>query len=624
MQKYRGLRYLAIGLAVGLVGVPASAQASTTIIGVYSSMSTTLDKGTFTLTPPSSNSPGAWSYTSSKPSVATIVGNVATLHGAGITEITATQAASGSYASASRTTPLTVQRGTPTAPTWSNQSAQFSTGQYTIIPPTSVSTGTWTYTSSNPSIATVQGNTLYLNDGGVVTIHGIQSADVNWNQTSASMTFTSIAPVPTVGPFLNLSLPLYNISSVNLTAPTSTSSGPWVFTIDNPSVAALVGTTLTPLSAGTAIISAKQLPAGGFGSVTETMTLTISAATPNVGTFANMTVPFGPNLATIGFLTPPQSSSPGAWTFTSSDPTVATINGTSITYLKPGQTTISATQATSGTYGAYGPTTMVLTVQGTPTLVAPANIQKVFGDADSALPTLTSLSNGAFTYSTSDSSVVAVNGNSLHIVGAGTAVVTITQIATPIWQSASTGFSVTIFGTTPTIGTFAPFTITVGDAPSSILAPTSNSLGKWTFTSSNPAVATVADGKITAIAEGSATISATQNPAGQYGLSNTVSAVVTVKPKPVPVAVPTPAATPSPVVRPVVKPAVKPTTKAKSSSLKVTVGKGFITIKKPSSAVATISGHPAKEGKNLVAVGSHAVIIKEGTKVLYKKIVSVK
>jgi len=247
-----------------LVGVPASAQASTTIIGVYSSMSTTLDKGTFTLTPPSSNSPGAWSYTSSKPSVATIVGNVATLHGAGITEITATQAASGSYASASRTTPLTVQRGTPTAPTWSNQSAQFSTGQYTIIPPTSVSTGTWTYTSSNPSIATVQGNTLYLNDGGVVTIHGIQSADVNWNQTSASMTFTSIAPVPTVGPFLNLSLPLYNISSVNLTAPTSTSSGPWVFTIDNPSVAALVGTTLTPLSAGTAIISAKQLPAASL------------------------------------------------------------------------------------------------------------------------------------------------------------------------------------------------------------------------------------------------------------------------------------------------------------------------------------------------------------------------
>ncbi len=64
----------------------------------------------FTLTPPTSNSGGAFSYASSKPSVATVgsTTGLVTIVGAGFTTITATQAASGSFTSASITAKFAV------------------------------------------------------------------------------------------------------------------------------------------------------------------------------------------------------------------------------------------------------------------------------------------------------------------------------------------------------------------------------------------------------------------------------------------------------------------------------------------------------------------------------------
>ena len=67
-----------------------------------------LGNAPFTLTAPTSNSAGAFSYASSKPSVATVAGNTVTIVGAGFTTITATQAAAGSFTSASITAGFSV------------------------------------------------------------------------------------------------------------------------------------------------------------------------------------------------------------------------------------------------------------------------------------------------------------------------------------------------------------------------------------------------------------------------------------------------------------------------------------------------------------------------------------
>ena len=73
----------------------------------------------FALTAPTSNSTGAFTYTSSNTAVATISGSTVTVVGAGTSTITATQAASGSYLTGSTTAQFVVTFGPPTvaAPT---------------------------------------------------------------------------------------------------------------------------------------------------------------------------------------------------------------------------------------------------------------------------------------------------------------------------------------------------------------------------------------------------------------------------------------------------------------------------------------------------------------------------
>jgi len=61
-----------------------------------------------TITPPTSNSPGTFTYVSSNPSVVTIIGNQIIIKGVGTAVITATQAATGNYTAASISKTITV------------------------------------------------------------------------------------------------------------------------------------------------------------------------------------------------------------------------------------------------------------------------------------------------------------------------------------------------------------------------------------------------------------------------------------------------------------------------------------------------------------------------------------
>ncbi|MGN6601756.1 MAG: fibrinogen-like YCDxxxxGGGW domain-containing protein [Ginsengibacter sp.] len=74
----------------------------------FRDLTKTVYDASFTLQTPTSNSTGAFTYTSSNSSVATISGNIVTITGAGSTTITATQAADGTYASGTVTATLTV------------------------------------------------------------------------------------------------------------------------------------------------------------------------------------------------------------------------------------------------------------------------------------------------------------------------------------------------------------------------------------------------------------------------------------------------------------------------------------------------------------------------------------
>jgi len=613
------MRKVLTALVIATFIAPIPAVGAVTIIATPTATTVSLTQKTITLVPPTTNSPGAWSIEIDNPKIATANGLTLTLLSAGTSIIRFAQAASGAYNAASRSTRLTVTPGIPTLGEFKNQNVALSAGSFTLTPPSSPSDGSWSFTSLDLSVATISGNKVTLLDGGEVSIRATQSPTANWLTATATMKLTVTAPSPVVGTFSDITLSIDSVSKVELILPTSTSTGSWTLTSADPSVASVNGLTVTALKSGTTKISAKQAPSGGFRSIIVTLNVTILAVDPVVTAsgFLDRTVEITPGTPQQISLVAPVSNSPGAWTFTSSDGAIASINGNSLTALKPGKVTVTALQGPALKFGSSKPFTISVFVKGRQSLTAPANIEKLAGDPDIAISYPTSQSNGKWSATSSDPAVVAINGTSLKLGNAGTAIITLAQEATESWVASATTFSVRVIGVTPTLGTFAPFEISVGEKLASVKTPASNSAGKWIYSSSDPKTIAVIDNVITGVAVGSATISAYQQPAGKYGQSNTLQTTVTVKAAPVVASTPTP----TPIATP--KPTTTVAPKASASVAKRVISI-YVANAGTAPVVAMIDSRIAKVGKNTVAPGQRTVRVYSGGKLILSRIFTVK
>ena len=223
------------------------------------------------ITPPQSNSLGAFTYYSSNHSVATISGSTITIVGAGTSTITAIQAAvAGYYTSGSISTPLVV---IPIPPTLSSfvipnpLPKNFGDAPFALTPPSSNSLGTFSYTSPSASV-TISGNivTIVGIDSSII-ITATQAASGGFGPGSIQAASFAINPIP---PTLSFTIQPKNIGypPFILTEPTSDSSGTFTYSIsvDTPPVATISGSTVTIDNVGNATITALQAASGGYTS----------------------------------------------------------------------------------------------------------------------------------------------------------------------------------------------------------------------------------------------------------------------------------------------------------------------------------------------------------------------
>jgi alpha-tubulin suppressor-like RCC1 family protein len=156
----------------------------------------------FNTTAPSSMSSGIVSYTSSNPAVATIhpySGRV-TIVAHGNTTFTATRDAWGPFAASSQTQNFTVNRGTPVLSGFALPGGPYRADDvnFTLVAPsTSItnglsSSGAITYSSSNPSAATVNAVTgeVDLIAAGSTTFTATQAAQGSWNAATQTVALT--------------------------------------------------------------------------------------------------------------------------------------------------------------------------------------------------------------------------------------------------------------------------------------------------------------------------------------------------------------------------------------------------------------------------------------------------
>jgi uncharacterized protein YjbI with pentapeptide repeats len=182
---------------------------------------------------------------------------------------------------------------------------------------------------------------------GNALITGTQSVYTNYIQGNVYIDISVAKRVSTVGN-LTMTPKLYTDGAFNIVTPITNSTGTFVYTSGNVSVASISGNTVTLNDIGESVIRATQLTDNNnFENFVEA-TLIVNVGGP---TIQSITIPqkvYGDSPFTIG--ADPISNSSGAFTYTSSNLKIATISGKTITITGAGTATITATQAAKSPY----------------------------------------------------------------------------------------------------------------------------------------------------------------------------------------------------------------------------------------------------------------------------------
>lgn len=136
----------------------------------------------------------------------------------------------------------------------------------------------------------------------------------------------------------------------NLAATGGGSGNPVVFSSGSPGVCTVMGTQVTMLAAGTCVVNADQAGNAMYQAAPQArLEVAIAAATPTLQWMQAMSKVYG---EAAFDLVDPRSNSQGAFSFSSSNPAVATVNGRTVTLVGAGTTTLVATQQAHGSYTA--------------------------------------------------------------------------------------------------------------------------------------------------------------------------------------------------------------------------------------------------------------------------------
>ncbi len=152
----------------------------------------------------------------------------------------------------------------------------------------------------------------------------------------------------------------------------------------------------------------------------------------------------------------------------------------------------------------------------TPTIFFP-DFTAHYGDADVAISALSD-SSGAMMFTSSDTHVATISGNTVTLLSTGSTTITLMQAAGGNYVGSSAMAVLTVAKGTPVItqadisktSTSSPFTIT----------PSSASIGGYSFVSSDTTVATISGNMVTILTAGDITITVTQAATGLYESAN--------------------------------------------------------------------------------------------------------
>ena len=398
------------------------------------------------------------SYTSADNSVVSISGSTATVNGAGSSIITVTQSETANYNATTTSFTITVNKIDPTLSGFSNVTKTFGDPSFEITPPTknNDNTGVFTYSSSDPSIVSINNNNLTINGAGSVVLTANLASDNNYNSGSITTNITVEKANQTISiGALPENQPLKDFNSIPLSA-SSSSNAPIVVTLAQGSAASLSGgvgsyslVSIQQTGIVTITFTTDDSNNPNYKTVSTTLSINVVKSHQSVSYSNNppSQITYSENLSiTLG-----ASASSGLapeYAIVSGDN--ASLNNNVLSINDTGQITVEASQSGDANYNPAVPITSIINViQALTTLSGLSVPDKTMQDDDFYLTPAVSNRPGDIIYISSNPQVAIVSGTLVRIIGVGDATITATQNANSKYLSAQIS---------------ANFTITIGDS----------------------------------------------------------------------------------------------------------------------------------------------------------------
>ncbi len=376
------------------------------------------------------------SYHSSDDDIVTVSENTVSIVGAGTATITASQAGNSNYHAAEDVNrQLIVNQASQSIDFGALEEKTFGDGEFDLSATASSGLDV-NFSSSDESVATIEGSTVTVVGAGSATITASQSGDNNYsaavsidhvlvvNKASQEISFETLADVD-----------LTEVTEVVLSASATSGLSVAFDIISGP--ATLTGSTLTLTEPGTVTVLASQPGDGNYEaaeSIEHTFNVTEISKADQIITFGELE---DRTFGDADFEITASSSSNLTVVFTSSDGSVIEISGNMITILGAGTVTIIASQAGNDSYNPAVSVEQILTILPAEQSISFAELDvRTYGDEDFELDADAS-SGLPVTFSSSDESIAEVDGTTLTITGAGTVDITAAQEGNTNYQKAS-------------------------------------------------------------------------------------------------------------------------------------------------------------------------------------------
>ncbi len=353
-------------------------------------------------------------FTSSNSTVATLNANVLTVNSTGTAFITALQPGNGTFAPARYIRTLTVNKAEQTLTFPEPGAKTYGDPDFNLIA-TASSGLPVSYSSDNPSVATISGAVIHITGAGRAVITASQvgnnlyyqaidlSATVTVNKAVQTITFAPLSPVT------------YSRDPFSAGAAASSGLG-IIYSSNNPAVAVIENGLIRTSGTGSALITASQPGDINFNpAVNIGQTLIVNKADQYI-TFS----PFGTHTYGEPDLNPAAVASSGSVIiYTSSDPAVAVITGNTIQIKGTGNTNITASQPGDQNYNPAPDITQNLgIIKASQIITFPAMQPVVYGAAEFE-PGASSSSGLTITYTSDNTSVAEVINGYIYIRGVG-------------------------------------------------------------------------------------------------------------------------------------------------------------------------------------------------------------